>query len=241
MSDLYPGVPSGNWWENWNITDPSGSKQINDAYNWLQGRDATPEELAAAGSNPTEESIRSVLSGISGTPQESGDSGFDMGDWPTDLYPTSSSEQSAGLPDYANEWVKNYLTQFSPQITQGLANSLTGMENPIALNDAEKANLDYYANENLRPIISSLGAKGVLNSSTSQNAIAKVLSDLGGTSYDRAVTNQQNKINNYQKAMALLESILGTSRVSSGTSESSNPWAPYGDLMNYISNMNYAG
>jgi hypothetical protein len=229
---------------------------IADAYMTYLGRDPDPEGFDYWNSVLNSQGLEKAVAGISGSPeaqgiaspsQESTTEGesFDMGDWPTDLFPQSSSSsvQSAGLPDYANEWVKNWLTQYSPQITSGMANALTESENPIALNDAEKANLDYYANENLRPIISNLGAKGVLNSSTSQNAIAKVLADLGGTSYDKAMTNQQNKITNYQKAMALLESILGASRVSSGSSQSqsTNEWAPYGDLMTYIGMMSNTG
>jgi hypothetical protein len=234
MSDLYTGP-------------------IADAYRNYLGREPDPGGFDYWNSVLNNQGLDQAISGISGSPEAKGltskeapaEEGFDMGDWPTNLFPQSSSTstQAAGLPDYANEWVKNWLTQFSPQITQGMASSLTGMENPIALNDAEKANLDYYAKENLRPIISNLGAKGILNSSTSQNAIAKVLADLGGTSYDKAMTNQQNKITNYQKAMALLESILGASRVSSGSSQSqsTNEWAPYGDLMTYIGMMSNTG
>ena len=149
---------------------------------------------------------------------------------PTDLYPKSYSQ--AGLPEWGNEWVKNYLDQYSPQITSGLAASLKAMDNPVSLNDAERANLNQLADENLTPIINNLGAKGVLNSSVSKDAIAKVLSDLETASYDRAITNNQNKISNYQKAMALLESILGASRQS--TSDQSNAWAPYSDMLGYI-------
>jgi polyhydroxyalkanoate synthesis regulator phasin len=151
-------------------------------------------------------------------------------EFPTDLFPKAESQ--SGLPDYANEWVKNWLSQYSPQITAGLSSSLTGLENPIALNEAEKANLNYMANENLTPIVNNMGARGVLNSSVSRDVISKMLSDLGSTAYDKAQANQQNKINSYQKSMALLESILGASRQS--TSTQSNEWAPYADMMSYI-------
>jgi hypothetical protein len=236
--------------------------ELNKYYNQLQGRNATPDELSAwrlpiendgwlnaigairTGKGPPGSTLPATAPTT--TPPEEG--GGDMGaniDWPTDLYPKSSSSSvsSSALPEWGSTWIKDYLSQYGPQLSGGLSKSLSALDNPVALNEAEKANLNYMANENLRPILSNLGGRGVLNSSTSQNALAKVLADLGGTSYDRAMKNQQDKINDYLKAMALLEALLGTSKVSSASSQavSSNQWAPYGDMMNYIANMSNIG
>jgi hypothetical protein len=223
---------------------------VNELYNKYLGRDVESEDALnywyKMGPSYAEAGIKNSPEALGiGSGGEGGGGGEMNMDWPTDLYPKSSSKSvnNAGLPEWANKWVQDYLGQYAPQLTGGLSKSLSDLENPIALNEAEKSNLQYFANENLRPVISNLGTRGVLNSSTSQNAIAKVLADMGGTSYQTAMTNQQNKINDYLKGMALLESLLGASRYSSGTStsESSNQWAPYGDMMNYIANMSLMG
>jgi len=226
--------PAGNW--------TLETREVMDWPGWSPG--TGPNQYVAKNPDGTLQGMN-YLGGIPGQAASGGgeEGGGEEGiEWPTDLFPKSesksSSVSSAGLPEWGSQWVKDYLAKYAPELAGGLSRSLAELEDPVALNAAEKSNLEYMSQENLNPIISNLGSKGVLNSSTSQNAIAKVLAELGGTSYDRAMTNQQAKINDYLKGMALLSSLLGASRVSSGSAQSqstqSNAWEPYGDWMDYI-------
>jgi len=243
MANLYEGT---DWYNNPQDT-------VRQYYQTYGGREPDAEGLAWWSNNVKNNwgtgSIDQVFSDLQRdlSANQGGGGGEEEGgiEWPMDLFPKSesksSSVSSAGLPEWGAQWVKDYLAKYAPELAGGLSKSLAELEDPVALNAAEKSNLEYMSQENLNPIISGLGSKGVLNSSTSQNAIAKVLAELGGTSYDRAMTNQQAKINDYLKGMALLSSLLGASRVSSGSAKSestqSNAWEPYGDLMNYMALM----
>ena len=172
------------------------------------------------------------------SPQEGGGEGGSAIDIPTDLFSHSSStsSQQSGLPDWGNAWAKDFLDKYSPQIGGGLSSAFTALENPVQLNDAQKAQLQYFTNENLRPIVSNLGFRGVLNSTTGKDAIAKILATMGAKSYDEAIAQQQAKVAAYQKSQALLTAILEATRQSSGQSQSSasDPFEPWASMLPYL-------
>jgi hypothetical protein len=238
MANLYPYYyqnPEGGWeQETREVQDFPGYSPGTGSYQYVAiNPDGSKEEKPVGyyrGAIPGQEIWASPTGGEEGGGEEGGGGGEE---WPTDLYPKSYS----GLPDWASKWVENYFSQYSPQVTGGMDTALKALDNPIALNEAETANLNYMANQNLKPILSDLSSKGVLSSSVSSDSISKILSQLGSTAYDKAQANQQNKVNSYQKAMAIMQSLLGESKYS----ESTNQWAPYGDLMDYLATMSLAG
>lgn len=164
----------------------------------------------------------------SGGEEEGGEEGggFNLASIPTNLFQKSKT----GLPEWGEAWAKDWLGQYSGQIGKGLSESLTKMEDPVALNEAQKQQLQYYTNENLRPIVSNLGYRGVLNSTTSQNAISRLLSEMGAKSYEQAWKQQQEKVAAYQKSQALLTAILEATRMG----ESSNPFQPWEAMLPYL-------
>jgi len=228
-TSYYPGTPSGNWWEDWNITDPSGRKQIIDAYYWIHGRAPSEEELNSLGPNPTEAQIREYLRSIGEGP---GDGGIEI---PEGAFPYSKSY--GGLPPWANDLIKKYMEQYMEPYAQSLQESLNEIANaPGLIEQTRQAMVNQYLDTNLRPAISNLSSRGVLSSSTAEGTLGKV----GEEAQNRAdiwagnalLANLDKKAEAYQKQMALMNQLLELAKYSE--SEGANPLAPWELILKYL-------
>lgn len=150
---------------------------------------------------------------------------------PEDMYLTGQSWSKSSIPDWGQAWAKNWFDQYGNKISSGMSSALSGLDNPVALDEAQRRNLQYYAQQELNPILSNLGYRGVINSTTGSEAMGNVINRLGANAYEQAYKQQLDKVASYQKAQSLLTALLEVTRVQEGEGYNQQPWA---QLMPYL-------
>jgi len=159
-----------------------------------------------------------------------------------DLYPKASS----GLPDWGEALIKDYATANMGTLSAALSKALSGLEQAPDLIEKTRQNMvnqyknamDLRQKESLKPLVSNLAARGVVNSTTASDAIAKLMEDYQAKYSDQVINadtwaansllgNLGSNVATYQKQMALLNSLIDSTKRSSSTNE----LAPYSLLL----------
>jgi hypothetical protein len=235
---------------------PSEYSAIKNAYNTYLGRDPDEEGLnvrlstlpGAGGSWTT--SLEQQLKDIQGSPEASTYSSSESS--PTysdidlsglsDLYPQAYS----GLPDWGLNMIKDYVTNNLGSLSTSMNNALSSLDQaPDLIEKTRQSMIDQYKNamelnqkESLKPLTSNLAARGVINSTTASDAIAKLMNDYQAKYSDQVtnadtwaanalLSNLSTNVSAYQKQMAILNALLESAK----TSESSNALATYSLLL----------
>jgi hypothetical protein len=158
----------------------------------------------------------------------------------------SSSRQ--GLPDWGSAWAQDWLKTMQP-VQGGMVNALNSLNNaPQTIENTRQNMVNQYQNamglnlqNTMKPVVSNLAGRGVINSSTAEGTMAKVLQDLQAKYADQVTAantwagnalldNIYKTISAYQGQGSLINALLGTSR--EGTSQ--DPFQPYATILPFL-------
>jgi hypothetical protein len=162
---------------------------------------------------------------------------------PEGVYPSSYT----GLPQWAQDWAKSWWDKNAGVITGDYMNVMQNYRTApglieqlrTLLPEQYRQQMDQQTRESVRPVLENMSNRGILNSSITGTALGRTLSDQQRQYADLVsqantwaaqsqLQNLADQVGISERAMNILLELLGSQRYS----ESSDPWAPWRDILN---------